>query len=194
MALLAVAGFSWQLDPLDQSFALLEEGEHYAIYDAGVKTYPSTTFLVQSSAAPIDLGADMAPLMDTAKLWEFIKANDIPVKANTPAEVYLYNWIDGAQGKMMFDVGVVLADDIGEIASDTGFLIKRYPAMKFASLVYRGPFPHEADSGWQHIRWEDRAAANGHVYTERLYRELYHTYDDVNSPPRHATEIQIEIE
>ena len=31
----------------------VEQGEHFAIYDVGVKEYPSTTFLVQSSAQPI---------------------------------------------------------------------------------------------------------------------------------------------
>lgn len=190
-----VAALTLQLDPdYRTSYPLLEQGEHYAIYDAGVKAYPATTFLVQTSLEPINLGADMQPFLDTTRLRQFIEANDIPVKADAPAEVYLYNWVDGAQGAMVFDVGVVVEDHIADIPRATGFVVKRYPAMKFASLVYEGSFPHEPDSGWDRIRWEDRAKSRGHVYTERVYRELYHRYDYGGTPRRHVTEIQIEIE
>lgn len=190
-----VVAITLQLDPYYQtSYPVLERGEHYAIYDAGVKAYPATTFLVQTSFEPINLGADMQPFLDTTRLRQFIEANDIPLKADAPAEVYLYNWVDGAQGAMVFDVGVVVEDHVADIPRGTGFVVKRYPAMKFASLVYEGSFPHERDSGWDRIRWEDRAKARGHVYTERLYRELYHRYDYAGTPRRHVTEIQIQIE
>ena len=190
-----VVAITLQLNPDYQtSYPVLERGEHYAIYDAGAKTYPATTFLVQTSFEPINLGAEMQPFLDTTRLRQFIEANDIPVKAEAPAEVYLYNWVDGAQGAMVFDVGVVVEDYIADIPRATGFVVKRYPAMKFASLVYEGSFPHEPDSGWDRIRWEDRAKAQGHVYTERLYRELYHSYDYAGTPRRHVTEIQIQIE
>ena len=190
-----VVALAMQLEPhYRTSYPLLEQGEHYAIYDAGVKAYPATTFLVQTSYEPIDLGADMQPFMDTTRLRQFIEANDIPVKADAPAEVYLYNWVDGAQGAMVFDVGVVVEDHIADVPRDSGFIVRRYAAMKFASLVYEGSFPHEPESGWDRIRWEDRAKARGHVYTERLYRELYHRYDYAGSPRRHVTEIQIEIQ
>ena len=95
---------------------------------------------------------------------------------------------------MVFDVGVVVEDHVDEVDPATGFVVKRYPPMKFASLVYEGPFPHEEGTGWQHIRWEERALAAGHIYTGRLYRELYHRYDYDGTPRRHVTEIQIEIE
>ena len=201
MSLIALAAgvpvfaIALQLNPDYQtSYPVLERGEHYAIYDAGVKAYPATTFLVQTSFEPINLGAEMQPFLDTTRLRQFIEANDVPVKADAPAEVYLYNWVDGAQGAMVFDVGVVVEDHIADIPRATGFVVKRYPPMKFASLVYEGSFPHEPDSGWDRIRWEDRAKARGHVYTERLYRELYHRYDYGGTPRRHVTEIQIEIE
>lgn len=170
----------------------LERTEHYAIYDAGVRTYPPTTFLVQSSGTPISLGADMAPYMDTSRLWAYVEANNIAVDKEVPGEVYLYNWVHRAQGAMVFDVGVTVADDTPEVGGEHGFVLKRYPAMKFASLVYEGPYPHEPNSGWDNIRWEERARQSGHVYTERLYRELYHRYD--HRARRHITEIQIEIE
>ena len=168
----------------------VEQGEHFTIYDLGVKAYPPATFLVQSSVQPINLGRDMQPFMDTAKLWDFIRTHRVQLKDDAPSEVYLYNWIDGAQGPMIFDVGVVVEDDI-EIDPGSGFEIKRYPATKFASLIYEGPFPHEPDSGWQQLRWEERAEAKGLVYTERLYRELYHAFD--HETRRHITEVQIEV-
>ena len=195
--LLSLTAVAMQLDPdYETAFAVLERGEHYAIYDAGVETYPATTFLVQSSKTPINLGAAMQPLMDTTRLWEFIKANDVPVKPNSPAEVYLYNWANtesGAQGPMVFDVGVVVEDDVGDVGHGE-FVVKRYPVMKFASLIYVGPFPHETGNGWHRIRWAERAREKGYVYTERLYRELYHRYDYDSAARRHVTEIQIEIE
>ena len=184
-----------QLDPdFRTSLAVLEQAEHYAIYDAGVKRYPATTFLVQTSGSPIGLGAEMLPLMDTARLHDYAAANGIKPKAGTPAEVYLYNWVDGAQGPMVFDVGIVIVDDAADVPAESGFVVKRYPAMKFASLIYEGPFPHEEQTAWHRIRWEERAKAAGHVYTERLYRELYHAYDFAVTPRRHVVEIQIEIE
>ena len=197
VTLIPVAALAMRLAPdYPAALPLLEQGDHYAIYDAGVKTYPATTFLVQSSGEPIHLGADMQPLMDTTRLRRFIEENGIPVRTDAPAEVYLYNWVDGAQGAMVFDVGVVVEDRVADVDPATGFVVKRYPPMKFASLIYEGPFPHEArdEGGWHRIRWEERAKAAGHVYTERLYRELYHRYDYANAPRRHVTEIQIEIE
>ena len=168
----------------------VEQSEHFAIYDLGVKEYPPATFLVQSSGAPIDLGQDMTPHMDTADLWAFIRTNDIRLPDDSPSEVYLYNWIADAQGPMIFDVGVEVDRDT-EVDPASGFEIKRYPAMKFASLIYEGPFPHEPNSGWQQLRWEERAMANGFVATDRLYRELYHAFD--HETQRHIAEVQIEI-
>ena len=168
----------------------VEQDEHFTIYDLGVKEYPPATFLVQSSVQPINLGRDMQPFMDTARLWDFIRTAGIKPKGDTPAEVYLYNWIEGAQGPMIFDVGVVVQED-AVVDPASGFEIKRYPAMKFASLIYEGPFPHEPDSGWQQLRWEERAKEKGLVYTERLYREIYHAFD--HETHQHITEVQIEI-
>ncbi len=168
----------------------VEQGEHFAIYDLGVNEYPPATFLVQSSGQPISLDKAMLPYMDTANLWDFLRASGLEPMDDTPSEVYLYNWIEGAQGPMIFDVGVVVEDGT-EVDPASGFELKRYPAMKFASLIYEGPFPHEPDSGWQQLRWEERAQEKGLVYTERLYRELYHVFD--HQTRQHITEVQIEI-
>lgn len=168
----------------------VERSEHFSIYDLGVKEYPPATFLVQSSGEPINLGQEMLPYMDTAALWNFVRTNSVRLKDDAPSEVYLYNWIEDAQGPMVFDVGVVVGDDT-DIDPASGFELKRYPATKFASLIYEGPFPHEPNSGWQQLRWEERANEKGLVYTERLYRELYHAFD--HETHRHITEVQIEI-
>ena len=168
----------------------VEQGEHFAIYDLGVKEYPPTTFLVQSSGKPIDLGREMQPYMNTTDLWDYVRTNNVTLTEDAPSEVYLYNWVEGAQGPMVFDVGVVVEDDT-DVDPTSDFEIKRYPAMKFASLVYEGPFPHEPDSGWQQLRWEERAKEKGLVYTERLYRELYHVFD--HETRQHITEVQIEV-
>ena len=168
----------------------VEQGEHFAIYDLGVKEYPPTSFLVQSSGQPINLGQDMMPYMDTADLRNFVRTHNVQLKDDSPDEVYLYNWIEGAQGPMVFDVGVVVEDGT-DVDPASGFEVKRYPAMKVASLIYEGPFPHEPNSGWQELRWEERAKDKGFVYTERLYRELYHAFD--HETHRHITEVQIEI-
>jgi len=170
----------------------IEDNPHYAIYDCVVKEYPEATFFVQSSGTPINLGQAMLAFMNTEKLHDFVQNSNVPIKENTPQEVYLYNWVKQAQGPMVFDVGVVMDDDVTEIENDHGFVIKRYEPMKFASIIYQGPFPYEEMSGWGNIRWEDRAKEKGYVYTERLYRELYHLYDWENKG--HITEIQIEIE
>ena len=168
----------------------VEQGEHFAIYDLGVKEYPPTAFLVQSSGQPINLGQDVMPYMDTADLRNFVRTHNVQLKDDSPDEVYLYNWIEGAQGPMVFDVGVVVEDGT-DVDPASGFEVKRYPAMKVASLIYEGPFPHEPNSGWQELRWEERAKDKGFVYTERLYRELYHAFD--HETHRHITEVQIEI-
>ena len=171
----------------------IARGERFAIYDLGVKAYPRATFLVQSSVTPINLGAEMSSLMDTAGLWAAIRENDIRVLQQSPTEVYLYNWVDGAQGAMVFDVGVVVPSEFD--AAPPGLLLRNVGPLKMASLLYVGPFPHDPDTGWQELRWEERARNAGHKYTERLYRELYHHFDYTPSGNRqHVVEVQIEIE
>ena len=174
------------------SIPKVEDRPHYAIYDCVVKEYPAATFFVQSSGTPINLGRAMQPWTNTETLWEFVDEHCIAVKENAPQEVYLYNWVKKAQGPMVFDVSVVVEDDMEDVENEHGFVVKRYPPMKFASIIYHGPFPNHPKSGWDNIRWDERAEHKGLVYTERLYRELYHQYDFENN--WHITEIQIEVE
>lgn len=180
-------------EPLDDGrLVLLEKGDHYEIYDVGVKSYDSYRALVQSSNEPISLGREMAPLMNTEALWDYINVHGVKILEDSPVEIYVYNWITQAQGDMIFDVGVILEEDYEPDELPLTLKIKAYPAMKFASLLYIGPFPHQSNSGWQHIRWDERAAAKSLHYNEDLYRELYHKFD--YDQFQHITEIQISID
>ena len=180
-------------EPLeDGDLVLLEKGDHYSIYDAGVKSYGACRALVQSSIEPISLGREMAPLMNTEALWNHIDVQGVRILRDSPIEIYVYNWITRAQGDMIFDVGVILEADYEMDELPKALKIKSYPAMKFASLIYIGPFPHQSNSGWQHIRWDARAAEKGLRYNEKMYRELYHKYD--YDQFQHVTEIQISID
>ena len=171
---------------------ILESGATFKIYDAGVKRYGEFKALVQSSNEPISLGAEMRPYMDTQRFWTYVRENNVSIPKDSPQEIYVYNWIEKAQGKMIFDVGVPIRSQELEQSLPRWLKTKSYKPTKFASLVYVGPFPHQEDSGWEKIRWEDRAREKGCVYDERMYRELYHRYDFQKN--QHITEIQISIE
>lgn len=176
----------------DGSMVLLEKGDHYEIYDAGVKSYGSCRALVQSSVTPIALGRDMRPFMDTEDLWNYVDEYDVAILDDSPVEIYVYDWITKAQGEMIFDVGVILKADANPEELPPNFLVKSYQAMRFASLVYIGPFPHQSNSGWEHIRWDERAAEKDLRYNEDIYRELYHHFDYEEF--QHVTEIQISVD
>ena len=170
---------------------VLVSGPTYKIYDAGVKQYGVLTALVQSSNKPISLGAEMRPYIDTQRFWTFVQSNGIEPLGDAPQEIYVYNWLEKAQGKMIFDVGIPVSDNEVDRTLPNWLEIKSYKPMKVASLVYVGPFPHQDGSGWKEIRWEDRAEDKGCVYDERMYRELYHRYDF--SKNQHIAEIQISV-
>lgn len=171
---------------------VLASGPTFKIYDAGVKQYGVLTALVQSSNEPISLGEEMRPYMDTERFWTFVRSNSVTIPDDSPQEIYVYNWIEKAQGKMIFDVGVPTRDEKIDRPLPNWLRVKSYGPMKYASLVYVGPFPHQEGSGWEEIRWEDRARDKGCVYDERVYRELYHQYDYQRN--QHITEIQISVE
>ena len=176
----------------DDALKVIESGPTYTIYDAGVKRYGKLTALVQSSKTPISLGTEMRPFMDTQRFWAYFRDNGFSPQKDSPEEIYVYNWVEKAQGKMVFDVGIPVGDMKVDKTLPDWLQIKSYQPMKVASLVYVGPFPHQEDSGWEEIRWEDRAREKGCVYDERVYRELYHKYDFQTN--QHITEVQISIE
>lgn len=181
------------LDAIEKKeLQILESGTSFTIYEAGVKRYGEFTALVQSSDEPISLGAEMRPYMDTQRFWTYVRNNDVKIPDDSPQEIYVYNWIEKAQGKMIFDVGVPIRSQLRDKSLPKWLQLKTFEPMKYASLVYVGPFPHQEGSGWEEIRWEDRAKSKGCVYDERMYRELYHRFDYQNN--QHVTEIQISVE
>ena len=94
----------------EDTLRVLESGPTFKIYDAGVKQYGELTALVQSSNTPISLGEEMRPYMNTQRLWTFFRNNDISLQDDPPEELYVYNWIEKAQGKMIFDVGIPIRE------------------------------------------------------------------------------------
>jgi hypothetical protein len=177
-------------DALADATLVLDKSAHHRILGVQVKRFPGFTLLAQTSEAPIDLGAEMAPFLDMEALLQFMADAGIERRANSPEAVYVYNWVERAQGPMIFEVGVIVDTDT-VIPENERFRLIDYPPMKVASLIYVGPFPHEANSGWDDIRWEERVRDAGYEYTERVYRELYHRYDYPGL--EHVTEIQLEV-
>jgi hypothetical protein len=167
--------------------------DHFAISEPVARSRPAASFLVRSSGVPITLGNPMTPFMNTRPLRQFMKTHGISALADTPQDVWLYHWVEKAQGPMIFEVGVVVDEALVCPENDQGFCIRRLPPSRFSSIIYKGPFPSEPNSGWSQIDWAGRAKAGGFVYTEKLYRELYHHYDHDHTHA-HVTEIEISIE
>ncbi len=135
----------------------------------------------------------MLPYMQLDDLRDFMDKYQIARGADTPEEVYLYNWVDKAQGAMIFQTGFVVNRVNINAVSPTTFKLVQLPDLKVCSILYIGPFPYQKNSGWGKIAWERRAAEAGYKYTEVLYRELYHRYD-FGGKNQHVTEIEISID
>ena len=168
------------------------QGETYLITKPVVKEYAASRYLVKSSGTPIDLGEEMFPFMELNDLREFLENTGQDRADDSPQEIYLYEWVERAQGPMIFKTGVLIESLDETTLEDSSFVIAELPPLKVSSLLYVGPFPWQDDSGWENIDWEERAANAGLRYDEKLYRELYHRYDWENN--RHVTEIEITIE
>ena len=105
--------------------------------------------------------------------------------------MHIYNLVEKAQGPMVCDLDVSLADH-AIVLEDDRFFVKTCPPINVAGIIYEGAFPYKETRGWDHIHWEQRSYKAGHVYTHKVYRELYHAYDFYDN--RYVTEILIEIE
>ena len=182
------------LSIVDQKkYQVAEAGEEYIITAPVVKYYQPTQFLVKSSPKPIQLGAEMLPYMELDDLRSFMDKHQIVRVSDTPEEVYLYNWLNEAQGAMIFQTGFVVNQVNANTVLSPKFRLVQLPALKVCSILYIGPFPYQKNSGWGKINWERRTAEAGYKYTEVLYRELYHRYD-FEGKNQHVTEIEISID
>ena len=173
-------------------YEVAEMGENYIITQPVIKHYGKTQMLVKSSQNPIDLGSEMLPYMDLADLRAFMEQYKIERSSDSPEEIYLYNWVDGAQGSMIFQTGCIVEDVPQKALAESTFSLIHLAPLKVASILYIGPFPYQEKSGWSRINWEKRAVAAGFEYSEVLYRELYHRYD-FDGANQHVTEIEISI-
>jgi hypothetical protein len=168
------------------------ESEHFAISQPVLKRYPPVTLLVQGSRQPINLGEEMAPYTKLIALREFAGEHQIETVGNAPT-VWLYQWVSRAQGPMIFETGFVVPDGSRCPENPQGYRMKHLGPLKVCSIVYRGPYPAEPNSGWNQIRWAERAKERGFAYTERLYRELY-LRDGLKKPTRtRITVVEISV-
>ena len=175
-----------------KKYEVAEVGENYIITQPVIKHYGKAQMLVKSSQTPIDLGSEMFPYMDLTDLRAFMKQYKIERDSDSPEEIYLYNWVDGAQSSMIFQTGYMVGNVPQNILAKSTFSLVHLLPLKVASILYIGPFPYQEKSGWSRINWEKRAAAAGLEYSEVLYRELYHRYD-FDGANQHVTEIEISI-
>jgi hypothetical protein len=166
--------------------------ESFAISEPVSRTYPPVTLLVQGSPQPINLGREMSPYTRLDDIRSFAREHGIDQLANTPT-VWLYQWVSRAQGPMIFETGFVVLEGTQCPENAQGYRIKRLSPIKVCSIVYRGPYPSEPDSGWDQIRWAERAKENGFEYTEKLYRELYFREGKDKSKRQRITVVEISI-
>ncbi len=166
--------------------------EHFAISQPVVKHYPPVTLLVQGSRQPINLGEEMAPHTNLVPLREFAGEHQIETVSNAPT-VWLYQWVSRAQGPMVFETGFVVPNGSRCPENREGYRIKHLGPLKVCSIVYRGPYLSEPNSGWHQIRWAERAKHKGFEYTEKLYRELYLRDGPKRSPRERITVVEISV-
>lgn len=89
----------------------------------------------------------MFSYMELSDLRAFMSRHQIRKASDTPEEVYLYNWVDGAQGAMIFQTGCVVDQVNPDLVSSTEFRLVQLPALKACSILYIGPFPYQKNSG-----------------------------------------------
>ena len=166
--------------------------ESFAVSEPVATTYPPVTLLVQGSLRPINLGREMSAYTSLDDVRAFAREHGIDPVADTPT-VWLYQWVSRAQGPMIFETGFVVPDGTQCPQNARGYRIKQLGPVRVSSIVYRGPYRAEPGSGWDQIRWAERAKEKGFEYTEQLYRELYFRDGKATSKLRRITVVEISI-
>ena len=105
-----------------------------------VRQHPSTRLLVQSSVVPIELGREISPYTETHALHDFTCAHEVELAHDAPQEMHIYNLVEKAQGPMVCDLGVPLADN-AIVLEDDRLFFKTCPPINVASIIYESPFP-----------------------------------------------------
>lgn len=176
----------------DGQFPIIQRFERATLFAQPPHEHPPCKLLIQSSIEPISPGNERLPFMETDDLRSFAKEYGFFRRPETPLEIYSYHWTNPEQTQMIFEVGFVVQNYVPEHARDRGYLVKESRALKMASVIYQGPFPHEAGSAFDQVKINERVKEQGLKATGKLYRELYHRYDFEQQ--QHIVEFQVEIE
>ena len=172
------------LDPLEQT-------EHYLICQPVLKEYLPSEYLVKTSGEPISSREERLPIMDLTDLREFMTREGLEKTADSPEEVHLYNWVEHAQGPMIFQTGFFVDYMNDHLLRETPFELVFLPPLKTCSMLYIGPLRWQENSGLGNVVIDQYAANAGLVDTEKLYRELRHRYDWNSN--LHVVEVEISV-
>lgn len=170
---------------------LLQQTEHYVICQPVLKEYLPSEYLVKSSGTPIHTRDERLPYMDLTDLREFMTRHNLEKSGDSPEEVHLYNWVDRAEGPMVFQTGFFVDYINDHLLHDSPYELVCQPPLKMCSMLYVGPLRWQDHSGLNKVPIEEVAADAGLVYTERLYRELRHRFDWNHN--LHVVEIEISV-
>ncbi len=206
-----------RISPACSSQALLEaymagqipmarETEHFAYSEVSFCAYEPTPVFTLSSVEPIDFGqmpgyfsridaidaaadeAGVTPPGGVTPMWLYHNEADQPLDPGG----------NPVRSPFRFEIGFEIAaghDPFRRTAPQGGeFRVDELPAMTVASVIYRGSFPHQDNSGfveaWLTLVPAVEAAGLRCAYT--LYREIYHLMD-WEDPAGSISEIQVRL-
>ena len=185
---------------------IAEKTSHYEYSNVFLTDYPPVTLFVLSSGEPIDFAempkyfsqieaidqtaheAGLEQIEDSSPIWLYHNQGDQPLdpSGNT------------VRSPFVFEIGYPIApiQEPFEKSSPEGgvFMVKRLRALSVASIIYRGSFPYQENSGFveacQTLLPAIEAAGLSCAHT--LYREIYHL-TDWEDPTQSFSEVQIEL-
>lgn len=191
----------------DGEIELAKSTDHYSYSHVSVKSHPGCVLGLVRSTEGIDFPqmAEYFGQVDALEAWldrfEAKRADDAP---------YMWLYYNDAdqppdpggnpvRAPFFFQVATVLTRDnypgFERSANAGEFAIAQLRALRVASVIYKGSFPHQDNSGFTEacMTLVTQAETMGYRPSRTLYRELYHHTDHAD-PTQSICEIQIEIE
>ncbi len=170
---------------------MARETEHYAYSEVFFCEVAPTPVFLLSSVEPIDFGqmpgyfgriddidaaadeAGVTPPDGVTPMWLYHNAADQPLDPGG----------NPVRSPFRFEIGFEIESGHGAFRQESpeggAFKVDALPAMAVASVIYRGSFPHQENSGfdeaWMTLVPAAEAAGLRCAYT--LYREIYHLMD-----------------
>jgi len=180
--------------------------EHFTYTEIFLGEYPECMVGVVAGEDPIPFGGMSKYYDQSDHLLAYLHRRRFRIDNDAP-EMWMYHnnpdqppdpGGNPVREPFRFEVGHILkpetpASDFQSSAGCT-FVTKPLRALSVASIVYKGSFPHQENSGFVEA-WMTLVRSAPHIgyeLTYRLYRELYH-HQDWTDPSRSITEIQVEI-